>query len=379
MKIAINCAFFQPKGGGIKEYIQNIVENLSLIDQENNYVLYALKDYIEYARSELKTDFKIKPIPFNGNGIVNTVIRSSLEYLFWKKEEKREQWDIFHSPFFHGPKLDNTKLLLTVHDMRFYRYPETYTFLRHQFLKYSVKQSIKIADKIIAISQFTKDEIIDAYGTDPEKIQVIHEAINLNHFTNSKITSEESRKIQCLKGNPFIMSVGHLEPRKNYDRLINAFELAKPNLPQDTKLVIIGKKGHGFHSTLDKIQKNNNIIYLDFVSQPLLNWLYDNTSLFVFPSFYEGFGFPPLEAGTHGAISAVSNASCIPEICGNAALYFDPFDIVSISNSMISALTDESLRMRLLVNMKKRLSQFSWKNNAIKTLSLYKSLIEKKQ
>ncbi|MDE6532921.1 MAG: glycosyltransferase family 4 protein [Muribaculaceae bacterium] len=375
MKIAINCAFFQPKGGGIKEYIHNLVENLDKIDEENEYVIYVLKDYFEYAKNGLNTRFRIKSLPFKGKGLFNTIIRSSFEQFYWSKEEKKEKWDIFHSPFFHGPTLKSAKLILTVHDLRFFRYPETYPFLRYQFLRRAVKKSINKADKIISISQFTKNEIIEAYHIPEDRIRVIHEAINPNHFSKSNLSPYDEMKIKDLKDVPFLLSVGHLEPRKNYERLIDAFGIVKRNLSFNPKLVIIGKKGHDFTNTIHKIQQDKDIIYLNFVSQELLNWLYENTSLFVFPSIYEGFGFPPLEAGMHGSISAVSAVSSMPEVCGDAVLYFDPFKIDSIGDVLIKALSDESIKSSLSGKMKKQLLGFSWKKNAEETLDTYKSIL----
>lgn len=375
MKIAINCAFFQPKGGGIKEYIQNLVENLSKLDYENEYILYVLSDNIEYAKNELKTNFRIKSIPYRGKSLWDIIKRSVFENLFWIKEEQLEKWDIFHSPFFHGPTLRNTKLILTVHDMRFFRYPKTYTFLRYQYLKRAVKSSINRADRIISISEFTKNEIQAAYGIDEDKITVIHEAINPEHFGKSKLSLEDNAYIKELKDVPYILSVGHLEPRKNYDRLIEAFKKIKSRLTSGTKLIIIGKKGHGYESTLRKIEEDNDVLYLNFVSQGLLNWLYKNSILFVFPSFYEGFGFPPLEAGIHGAVASVSNVSSMPEVCGDAVSYFNPLDIDEMAKVIFQTFNNECLRNRLKNNMQEQLLRFSWEKNAKETISLYNSIM----
>lgn len=374
MKIAINCAFFQPRGGGIKEYIQNLVENLSILDKKNEYVLYVLDDYFDYAKEHLKTNFRIKRVPFKGDGLLNVIYRSTFERFYWTKEEKREKWDIFHSPFFHSPIPKKAKLLLTVHDMRFFRYPETYTFLRYQFLKHAVKRSIKKADRIISISQFTKDEIQEAYGILPNKITVVHEAINPEHFTEQPINEECKAKIKNLIDHQFILTVGHLEPRKNYDRLIDAFQKIKPKLRKSTKLVIIGKKGHKFDSTIQKIEDDPDILFLNFISQELLNWLYKNARLFVFPSFYEGFGFPPLEAGMHGTVSAVSKISSIPEVCGDAVLYFNPTDVDDIATVMLQGINNDAKRLELKEEMKKQLQKFSWEKNAEETISIYRLL-----
>lgn len=376
MKIAINCAFFQPRGGGIKEYIQNLVENLNQIDKANEYILYVLEDYLIYARSNLKCSFKIKAMPFKGNSTLDVIKRSILENYFWQKEEELEQWDLFHSPFFHGPKLKNTPLILTVHDMRFYRFPDTYTFLRYQFLKRTVKHSILRAKHIISISDFTKNEICKAYKINPSKITTIHEAININHFSLQTLSSKDKEITENLKCN-YILAVGHMEPRKNYNRLIKAFEYISVKYHLDLKLVIVGKKAHNYEETIRLIESNPNIVYLNFVSDSLLNWLYKNAKLFVFPSYYEGFGFPPLEAAAHGTISTVSNVSSIPEVCGNAATYFNPFDIEDIANKIYKLLTDFTLRENLKQNLETQLKKFSWKRNAEETLNIYNELFSK--
>lgn len=374
MKIAINCAFFQPKGGGIKEYIQNLVENLSIVDSENEYVLYVLEDQLDYAKKNLKTHFRIKDIPYKSNGLANVMQRSLFEDFFWRQEELTENWDIFHSPFFHGPKLRHTPLLLTVHDMRFYRFPKTYTFLRYQFLKRAVKNSIERAFHIISISDFTKNEICYAYKTNPSKITTIHEAINRDHFSSMPLSENDNHLISDLLGKKFILTVGHMEPRKNYNRLIKAFEKVKSD--DGLKLVIVGKKAHDYTETLHQIDTNPDIIYMDFVSDALLNWLYREANVFVFPSFYEGFGFPPLEAASHGTISAVSKISSMPEVCGDSVLYFDPYNIDDIANKITQLLDDETLQASLSSKLENQLAKFSWRQNAEDTLNVYNFIKE---
>lgn len=374
MKVAINCAFYQPKGGGIKEYIDNLVNNFALFDTDIEIVIYVLEDQIEFAKKNLSDKFRIKSIPYQSKTKWDRIKRSLFEQDFWKREEEIERFDIFHSPFFHSPSLKKAKVLLTVHDLRLYRFPETYEFFRYQFLKKKVKKSIRNADHIIAISKFTKDETVELCGVSPEKITVIHEAINLDRFSSKEITDVKDIPA-ALKENPFLLSVGHMEPRKNYDRLIDAFNsLKKTPEFSDLQLVLVGKKDHSYKSTLEKIAASEGVHYLNFVDYTTLLWLYGHTSLFVFPSIYEGFGFPPLEAGAMGGISAVSNVSSIPEVCGDAAIYFDPYDVQSIINSLEKGLKDKELRKELTERLKNRLEEFSWKRNAEETLNLYKSL-----
>ena len=378
MKIAINCVFFTPKGGGIKEYIYNLTKNLGEIDRQNDYVVYVLSDMKNYAEENFPKYFRIKTLPFRSGSQIEVVKRSLFEHKFWTKEEKLEKWNLFHSPMFHAPNLKHTPVILTVHDMRFFRFPKTYAFLRYHFLKHKVKNSIKRADHIISISQFTKDEIQNAYGIPPEKISVIHEAINPQHFSR-KISVRPSAVPEALETERFLLSVGHLEPRKNYIRLIDAFENLKQRSDYaDLKLVIVGRKDHSYGETLRRIEMNPHISYLNFVDNDSLLWLYQNTELFVFPTFYEGFGFPPLEAAVSGTVSAVSNTSSIPEVCGDAALYFDPMDVISIQLAIEKGLDRGKSYSEIKEALPLQLGKFSWENNARETLKLYNNFLKSK-
>lgn len=374
MKIAINCAFYQLKGGGIKEYIDNLVNKLALLDKENEYVLYVLQDHIEYAKENLPKSFRLKSIPFKSGSKWNKIKRSLLEGKFWREEERIEKFDLFHSPFFHAPRLKNTKTILTVHDLRLYRFPETYEFFRYHFLKNRVKNSIKRAEHIISISEFTKTEIEELCGVRPEKITVIPEAINLERFS-SKDLQDPIDLPSVLGENPFILSVGHMEPRKNYNRLIDAYQKVKEKEGlKDLKLVIVGKKDHSYSNTLQKIAETEGVHYLNFVTGNDLMWLYKNARLFVFPSYYEGFGFPPLEAASLGTISAVSNVSSIPEVCGEAAFYFNPYDEKEIANVIYRALTDTEEITKKQKGLAQHLAKFSWETNAKETIKIYTSV-----
>lgn len=371
MKVAINCAFLQPKGGGIKEYMVNLVKNLCKVAPENQYVVYVLKDFHDYAEECLKgCNVKIKDIPFKTGSAFNKIIRSLNEGRFWRKEEKEEKWRLFHSPFFHAPRLRRVPVLMTVHDLRFYRYPETYARLRAIFLKHAVKRSVKEADHIISISDFTKREIMEAYNVPANKITTIHEAINPEDFSGKKSAKEAPEQIGNSK---FILSVGHMEPRKNYIRLIKAFKQMKADHPElsDYKLVIVGKKECYYEDTLKLIEQNPDVIYMNFVDHEVLIWLYRHASLFVFPSLYEGFGFPPLEAAALGVPSAVSNISSIPEVCGDYVIYFDPYDINSMAQAISRPLLDEKLRQKMIERLPDMVNTFSWERNAMETAKLY--------
>lgn len=375
MKIAINCSFCQPRGGGITEYIINLTNNLARIDNDNEYILYVLKDMYDFCLSKLPSRFKIKIMPYENN-LKSIIKRSIFSQSFWYEEERQERFDLFHSPFFYAPKFKNAKLLLTVHDLRLYRFPSTYNFLRYVYLQYVVKQSIKRADRIISISQFTKNEIVNLCKVNPEKINVILEAINRDKFNENILSNYQlDQNLSQLSYSRFLLSVGHIEPRKNYKRLIDAFNILKQDIKnKDLKLVIVGKPNNSASPIIKKMKNTNDVIYLNFVSYQLLLWLYKNASLFIFPSIYEGFGFPPMEAGSLGTLSVVSNVSSIPEVCGDCSIYFDPYNINDIANKISEGLYNTKLIEKKKLYIESNLARFSWQTNAEQTLAVYKAM-----
>ena len=376
MKIAINCIFYQPRGGGIAEYIYNLVSNIEKLDKQNEYVLYVLKDMKDFATKNFPSRFKIKTLPYTSS-FTDKIRRSLFPQCFWHKEEELEKFDLFHSPFFHSPSFKRTKVVLTVHDMRFFRFPYTYTKLRYVFLKYAVRKSCENADHIIAISHFTKNELMEAYRIPENRITVIHEAINKERFSIDGASSFVlPQDVAYLDKSKYILSVGHLEPWKNYELLIDAFVRLKQNPKMgNLKLLIVGKKGHHYKEIIRKINETSDVVYLDFVSHELLQWLYGHAELFVFPSFYEGFGFPPLEAGCYGVPSAVSHVSSMPEICGDSVFYFDPYDEKEMAAIIQEALIDEMKRNEMKDRMSQRIGEFSWRENAQQTITVYEKIV----
>ena len=376
MKIAINCIFYQPRGGGIAEYIYNLVNNLEKVDTENEYLLYVLDDCAEFARRNLPQRFRIKTVPYSSRGFFNVVKRSIFIQRFWAAEEIAEKFDLFHSPFFHSPAFKNAKVIVTVHDLRFFRFPSTYTLPRYLYLRAAVKRSVKSADHIVAISHFTKSELVDAYALPDNKISVVLEAISSQRFNEQQICGFVlPARWRMLENGNFILTVGHLEPRKNYERLIDAFKQMKMGgKNKGLKLVIVGQKMHHYKKVLQQISEEKDILWMNFVEHQLLLWLYKNARLFVFPSFYEGFGFPPLEAGCFGTVSAVSNVSSMPEVCGNAVQYFDPYNVGEMAKAIDVLLHDQVRCEELRKLMHHRIGELSWEENARQTMAIYNAI-----
>lgn len=372
MKIAINCIYYSEKAGGIKEYIFNLIVNITKVDRNNEYVIYVTKEYFNEINSIVGENFKVKIFPLNSS---DKIKRALFQGNFWKKEEKEEAFDIFHSPFFYSPRFRNAKIVITVHDLRFLKYPRTYTFKRLVFLKHAVSQSIRIrSDKIIAISNFTKQEICNNYKVDNNRINVIYEAVDEKGFELETDNPHIDINGNNLVENSFLLAVGHLEPRKNYMNLIDAYNSLDIFLQKKYKLVIVGKKNHDYEKVLNEINNSKNVIYLNFITRKELVWLYAKCKVHIFPSYYEGFGFPSLEAGLFGKPSIASNQTSIPEITGKGGVYFDPFNINDISKKIDMVLKDEMLYQDLCSNAVENIKRFSWKENALQTIDVYKSM-----
>lgn len=375
MKIAINGSFLFRMGGGIKEYIINLINFLLFNNNSKfNFILYVPKDIDEDTLNQIsKSDYlTFKRTPYKSS---QRIKRSLTERAFWLKEEKIEKFDLFHSPFFHSPKLKSAKILLTIHDLRFARYPETYETMRYLFLKYKVKKSVRNADSIITISNFTKTELINKYNISHDKINVIHNGLNREMFSEKSI-SDEFIPPSILHDKKFLLYVSHIEPRKNHLNLIKAFSLlTKDKYYDDFLLVLVGKKSQGSKKVISEIEKHDNIIYLNFVEYELLYWLYSNAELFVFPSIYEGFGFPPIEAASFNLVSAVSNKSSIPEVCGESSFYFNPLDIEDIRSTLDYVLKNDQEKEAKRKKLKDNLKRFSWNENSINVLKIYNKLL----
>lgn len=375
MKIAINCMYCTPQGGGIKEYIVNLTHSLAFVDCENEYLLYVFENQLDYTKNVLPQNHRIKVLPYKSS-LISKIYRSLFSQRFWYKEEAKECFDIFHSPHFHAPKFKKAKVILTVHDLRLYRFPWTYNIIRLIYLYPSVKTSIKRADAIISVSQFTKDEIVDTCKVSPDKITVIHEAINREDFSCSKLENYSlPTEYNLLKGRRFLFTLSHIEKRKNYPRLLEAFKMLKcDEKNRDLILVVAGRLNMRSKKILHQIEKANDVVYLNFIPRELLLWLYKNTTLFILPSYYEGFGFPPLEAASMGTVSAVSNVSSIPEVCGDCAFYFDPFNPQNICDVISSCLNHPEMIEEKKKLLESQLNSFSWVKNAESTLKVYKRL-----
>lgn len=351
-------------------YADRLLEHLQKIDKDNAYtiLLDPNDDWIPSADNFRAIACKYKKFSFNPFDQITFAI-----FLYRLKADLVHFTMTPQEPIFYFGKK-----VTTTHDLTMLRYTRAgrvsvfihwIRMLGYRFLFWG---SHATAQKIIVPTEYVRQDLIDLHSFTKDKIEVTLES------------SEPpiSAKAKVLKGvrKPFIMHVGSPFPHKNIDNLIDAFELIKIEQP-DLQLVLAGKKEFYFDKLLnEKIIHSPNkedIVVPGFIDDRELKWLYENTECYVLPSLSEGFGLPGLEAMAHNAPVASSDATCLPEVYGDAAEYFDPFDIQSIAVVVNKVLTDSKLANKLRTKGKKRIFDFSWQKMAKQTFDIYRQLFER--
>jgi glycosyltransferase involved in cell wall biosynthesis len=286
--------------------------------------------------------------------------------------------DVVFSPAHYAPRFCRFPNVVTIHDLSYFYYPNEFLKKDLYKLKNWTKLSLEKASKIIAVSKTTKKDILKFYSIPEEKIEVIYNGYEKSQ--NTKINSvNQTTKPSLLKKKKYLLYVGTLQPRKNLQVLIKAFGAIKKQ-GNDLKLAITGKKGWLYNDIFKLVSDfglEKEVIFTDYVTDTELTELYKNALCFILPSLYEGFGIPILEAMSFSCPVISSFASSLPEIGGDACLYFDPTDENDLVDKIKTITENAQLRSELIKKGKERIKIFSWKLCAEKTLSVLKSVAEK--
>jgi len=350
---------------GISYYLENLLRELTKLDSENTYKLLGLKTGLK------SKNLKVYSLSRRKGRLIGFLWKT----IGWPRFEKLiKGCDLGFFPNFVIPPTKITKKILTIPDLAFVYYPG---FIEQKNLKYLerfVKGSAEKASKIITISDHTKNDIIKHFGIPPLKIITTHLAAAPDF---KPVEKEKSKKLVTQKykiKKDYLLFVGTLEPRKNIETLIKAFSRLML-IRKKYQLVICGSRGWYWEGIFKLIRKNyltGDVKVLGYVSQKDLPLLYSAADLFAFPSFYEGFGLPVLEAMSCGTPVVCSNTSSLPEIAGEAAIYFNPFDTSELAARISEVLTNEPLRQKLIAAGLEQAKKFSWEKTAQKTLAVIK-------
>jgi glycosyltransferase involved in cell wall biosynthesis len=280
---------------------------------------------------------------------------------------------IIHYPDTMAPLFAKNKVIITVHDLAFKSLKNAFTWKTTLWKNFITNLSIKKADKIIAITNFVKAEILKYYPNISSKINVVYNGFN--DFSRDPIDLNNiDENILSLKDSKYILTVSTISPRKNIDGLIKAFSLIKYSI-NNYKLVVAGKNGwlyENVYKLVDELKLNDRVIFTGGINDNELKFLYKNANLFVYPSFYEGFGLPPLEAMSYGIPCIVSDRTSIPEVVGNGAIEIDPYDLNGLGDMILKVVKNKDSCNNLQVNSKKRLLYFSWEKCAKNVIINYK-------
>ncbi|XRP97070.1 glycosyltransferase family 4 protein [Methanocaldococcus sp. 16A] len=378
MKIGIIANPIDDIKTGIGSYTYNVLSELFKIEYEKNndnkYTIIHRKKCEHLNNMLNKYNFlneiiiPVPKIPF-GHEIQKMIITP--------KVLKNHDFDIVHDVYHFGPFLflKKPKRILTVYDLTPLLYSKTHKKSKVLMHKYYFPLVLKVTDKIIAISHHTKNDIIKHFKIPEDKIRVIHLAANENY---RPLKENEINKIKQKYNlnDPFILYVGTLEPRKNILNLLKAFyKLKKQGIKH--KLVITGKKGWKYRNIfelIDKLNLQKEVIFTGYVPDEDLPGLYNAADLFVYPSLYEGFGLPPLEAMACGTPVITSNTSSLPEVVGDAGIMVNPYDVDELAKAMYEVLTNDGLREELSKKGLERAKLFSWKKCAEEHLKVYEEV-----
>ncbi len=365
MKILIDGRWI--KQTGIGRYIESTLAELLKIDKTNQYVLLIRNE------DKDKISLKAKNLEFVPTDVEWYGVKEQTELV---KVINKQQPDLVHFTNFNFPISYRGKFVITIHDLTLLQFKNIRNSLsskllygvKDQMMRTVLKQGVKRAKTIIVPTEYVKEDVAKTYGIRRNKIIVTHEAVDKN-FARPRVNLE---KLGITK--PFLLYVGNAYPHKNIERLILAFGKLITEYLLDYQLVIAGKKD-SFHENLEQtiqdVGLEERVVFTGFVSDQELAGLYKHASLYVFPSLSEGFGLPPLEAMAHGLPVVSSDATCLPEILGDAAEYFNPRNIADMARVMSSVLIDLKLQSKLAKKGLKQYKKYSWKDTAKQTLEVY--------
>ena len=306
--------------------------------------------------------------------VVMNIIPVPYSFFFGKKSELTHFFNYIIPPFVHGKKI------VTIHDMVIKAYPETVRFRTKQVLNTGMKKSMRRADVIITDSEFSKSEIIKYYPKYKEKIQVVYCGVNTEKFhpvtDHTKI--DNVKKSLGINGDYFLY-LGTIEPRKNLERLIEAYSILVSKNENVPLLVMAGGKGwlnSAIYSKVTEYGIEKNVIFTQYIPDEDLCPLINGATAFVFPSLYEGFGMPPLEAMACGVPVVTSGEASLPEVAGDCAVIVDAYSPESISDGMYKIWTDNKLRDDLIKRGPRRAAEFSWSKFSEKLHSIYEAVLK---
>jgi len=374
LNIAIDVRTINKPRSGVGYYVTNLIKNLQDIDTKNHYCLISNNGEYENTFKAHPNFESHKTIISNENHFIGDLWENITLPLFLRKKGV----DVFHGPAFMIPLL-NGKIgaVVTIHDIVSFRMPSTIPKKYALYMQLLIRTVAKRANMVITVSEFNKRELMDCLNVPESKIKVVHHGVSPMFKPDNDAAKRELLKAKFGVRKNYMLFVSNLEPRKNLVRLMEAFDQARAKLNGEYQLVICGKKGWLYKEilkTYEKLRGQDDIIITNYVNEDDLLGLYQNADMFVFPTLYEGFGLPVLEAMASGAPVITSNVSSLPEIAGDAAELINPLNVEEISNAMLKLAASSDTRMEMRKKGFAQAAKFSWGETARRTLEVYNSI-----
>ncbi len=308
----------------------------------------------------------------------NPLVRIAWEQFVQPFALRRERIDLLHALAFAGPLAITIPWIVTVFDLSFARYPQSFNAANRIYLTWAVRNSLRRAQRVIAISESTRRDLISMFGADPRRVQAIYCGCDPTFAPATDAAEGMAFRAQRRLPEKFILHVGTLEPRKNIARLLRAFARAQRAAHLPHRLVLIGARGWKYTEVDTVIEQENmqdDVIFAGYVPPAELPLWYRAADVFAYPSLYEGFGLPPLEAMACGTPVVTSNAASLPEVVGDAALQIAPDDENALTDALVRAATDANLRAELSARGLTQAAKFSWARTARETTAVYRTVI----
>jgi len=386
--IGIDARFYGPLGKGLGRYTQEIVDNVIAINVDKPI------DYVIFLSPENIDEF-ICPNPHVKKELIKSRWYTLAEQFEVPYKWRKAKIDLMHFPHFNVPLIKAGAYVVTIHDLILTKFPTSRAstlppfvyWLKDKAYRLIISSAVRRAKKVITVSQFTKNDLIEQFKADDSKIEVTYEGIaNLAKGNDSlfvaKLDNKKTLNLYNIHG-PFLLYVGNAYPHKNLEGLIAVF-LRLHNKRPDLRLVLVGKEDY-FYNRVKEIarvnnlwQKENNnspVVFTGYVSDINLEVLFQEAAVYVFPSLYEGFGLPPLEAMAHGCPVVSSNRASMPEILGQAAVYFDPENKEEMASVIENILDHPDKSQELIKRGYQQIKKYSWWECARRTSDIYNKVL----
>ncbi|QSJ18555.1 glycosyltransferase family 4 protein [Nostoc sp. UHCC 0702] len=386
LKVVVDATPLTPKQNGVGFYTINLIHSLQALQEENNFqlgIVYQprLKNWLVGDLSfpdcvENYTRKHLLPLPVR---ISDLLLASAFKPVLSYFEKYFGFPDILHGTNFSVYPCNKSLKVMNIYDLTFIKYPNYIDSVVKTY-NIKVKRCLQWTDLILTISESSKKDIIEYLQVEPKKIYVTPLASRYHpNYLSEEIAQQLEQQINYNFSNPYLLFVSTIEPRKNITAIISAFNYLKQNYKIEHHLVLIGKKGWKYEPVFTAIEASpwqKEIHHLDYLSDELVALFYSKADVFVYPSHYEGFGLPVLEAMTLGTPVVASNTSSIPEVTGDAAILIDPNEHIQLAEAILNIINDSQLRQKLINRGKERAKLFSWERTARETLNAYRTIMK---